>query len=100
VRGAAAQHGLAEVFRAAAPDKRLVALRAFEDGDAIVVEGVSSGTQTGDLVGPGGTIPPSGRTCSLPCVGFLPARDGKILSHRIYWDNATFMVRLGVMPGG
>jgi len=78
---------------------RLQALRSFEDGDTIIVEGVYSGTQSGDLAGPGGTIPASGRTFSLPYVDFIQARGGKIISHRMYWDNATFMAQLGAMPG-
>jgi len=32
-------------------------MRTFEDGDAIVVVVGYSGTQTGDLAGPRGTIP-------------------------------------------
>lgn len=66
MRGAAAQRRLAEALRAAVPDKRLVALRTFEDGDAIVVEGVCSGAQTGDLVGPGGTVPRASERASRP----------------------------------
>jgi steroid delta-isomerase-like uncharacterized protein len=98
MRGAAAQRALGEAFRAAAPDNRLEALRTFEDGDTIIVEGVYSGTHTGDLAGPGGTIPASGRTFSLPYVDLFQARAGKIVAHRIYWDNATFMAQLGATP--
>jgi steroid delta-isomerase-like uncharacterized protein len=99
MRGAAAQKAFGEAFRAAVPDNRLEILRQFEAGDTIIVEGVYTGTQTGDLAGPGGTIPASGRTFSLPYVDLFQARDGKIVSHRIYWDNATFMAQLGAMPG-
>ncbi len=99
MRGAAAQRALGEAFQAAVPDNRLEALRTFEDGDTIIVEGVYTGTQTGDLVGPGGTVPASGRSFSLPYVDLFQARDGKIVAHRIYWDNATLMAQLGAGPG-
>jgi hypothetical protein len=31
-------------------------------------------------------------------VDIFQARDGKFVSHRIYWDNATFLAQLGLMP--
>lgn len=99
MHGSAAQKAFGEAFRAAVPDNRLEILRQFEAGDTIIVEGVYTGTQTGDLAGPAGTIPASGRTFSLPYVDFFQQRDGKIVSHRIYWDNATFMAQLGATPG-
>ena len=99
MRGSAAQKALGETFRAAVPDNRMEILRSFEAGDTLIIEGVYSGTQTGDLVGPGGTIPASGRAFSLPYVDFFQQHNGKIVSHRIYWDNATFMAQLGAMPG-
>ena len=96
--GAAAQRAIGETFRTAAPDNRLKALRTFEAGDTIIVEGVYSGTHTGPLVGPAGTIPATGRAFSFPFVDILQARDGKFVSHRIYWDNVTFLAQLGLMP--
>ena len=74
-------------------------LRTFEVGDTIIVEGTYSGTQTGPLVGPGSTIPATGKAFSFPYVDILQARDGKVISHRIYWDNVTFLSQLGVLPG-
>jgi len=96
--GAEAQRALGEAFRTAAPDNKLTPLRTFESGDTIVVEGVYSGTHTGPLVGPAGTIPATGRAFSFPFVDILQARDGKFVSHRIYWDNVTFLAQLGLMP--
>jgi steroid delta-isomerase-like uncharacterized protein len=98
MRGAAAQRALGEAFRTAAPDNQIKALRTFESGDTIIVEGVYSGTHTGPLVGPAGTIPATGRAFSFPYCDVLQARDGRFVSHRIYWDNATFLAQLGLMP--
>jgi steroid delta-isomerase-like uncharacterized protein len=98
--GVAAQRAFAEAFRVAAPDNQLKPLRTFESGDTVIVEGVYSGTHTGPLAGPGGTIPATGRAFSFPYVDVLQARDGKFVSHRIYWDNVTFLAQLGLMPTG
>jgi ketosteroid isomerase-like protein len=98
--GVAAQRALGEAFQVAAPDNQLKPLRTFEAGDTIIVEGIYSGTHTGPLAGPGGTIPATGRAFSFPYVDVLQARDGKFVAHRIYWDNVTFLAQLGLMPTG
>jgi steroid delta-isomerase-like uncharacterized protein len=94
MRGAEAQRALGETFAAAAPDGKLEALRSYRDRNTVIVEGVFSGTHTGDLVGPDGTIPASGRSFALPYVDIFELRGGKVASHRIYWDNATFLAQL------
>jgi steroid delta-isomerase-like uncharacterized protein len=96
--GVAAQRALGEAFRTAAPDNHLTALRTFEADDTIIVEGVYTGTHTGPLIGPNGSIPATGRAFSFPYCDVLQARDGKFVSHRIYWDNATFLSQLGQAP--
>ncbi|WP_169585489.1 ester cyclase [Antrihabitans stalactiti] len=65
-----------------------------EVDDTIVVEGTYSGTHTGDLAGPGGTIPATGREFSFPYCDVLQARDDLFVAHRIYWDNAAFVAQL------
>jgi ketosteroid isomerase-like protein len=96
--GIEAFRALGEAFLAAAPDQKIEALRTWEQGDTIVVEGVYSGTQTGDLIGPGGAIPASGRPFTLPFADILTARDGKFVSHHIYWDNVALLAQLGALP--
>lgn len=98
MKGLQAFRELGEAFRTAAPDHHLEALHTFEAGDTIIVEGVYSGTHTGPLAGPGGTIPATGRSFAFPYVDIMQARDGKFVSHRIYWDNVTFLTQLGLMP--
>jgi steroid delta-isomerase-like uncharacterized protein len=90
---------MGQAFMAAAPDMHHEIVRTFEDGDTIVVEGIYSGTQTGALVGPTGTLPPSGQAFAFPYVDFFRTADGKIVSHRIYWDNLGFMSQLGALAG-
>ena len=94
----AAFRALGEAFLAAVPDMRHEIVRTFEDGDTIVVEGVYAGTQTGPLETPQGTIPPSGKAFAFRYVDVLQARDGKCVSHRVYWDNVTFLAQIGAVP--
>ena len=61
-------------------------------------KGVYSGTHTGPLVGPQGAIPPSGNAFAFPYADFLEVKDGKCVSHRIYWDNVTFLAQIGAIP--
>jgi predicted ester cyclase len=75
-------------------DPRHAIVRSFEAGDTVVVEGVFSGRHTGPMVTPEGTIPPSGNAVSFSYADFLQVRDGKCVSHRIYWDNAGLMAQL------
>jgi steroid delta-isomerase-like uncharacterized protein len=98
VKGIEALRQMGAAFRAAAPDNRIEARHTWESGDTVIVEGVYTGTQTGPLAGPGGVIPASGRSFSLPYVDIFRAQDGKFVSHRIYWDNAMLLAQLGVLP--
>jgi predicted ester cyclase len=84
-----------EAFAVAVPDANILPIRTFELGDTIITEGSYSGTQTGDLVSPAGTIPASGRSFSFPFADVMQATDGKIVSHHIYWDMLGFMAQLG-----
>ena len=98
MRGAEAQRMLGEAFKVAAPDARIEAQTTIVAGDTIVVEGVYRGTHTGPLVGPGGAIPATGRPFAFAYCDVLRARDGRFVSHHIYWDNASFLGQLGVVP--
>jgi ketosteroid isomerase-like protein len=86
------------VFQTAAPDAHIVGHRYVESGDTIVVEGVYSGTHTGPLMTPMGEIPPTGRHFEFTFCDILQARGGKAFSHRVYFDQADFMMQLGLMP--
>ena len=66
-------------------------------GDTILNAKIGVRLGFGPLVGPAGTIPATGRAFSFPYCDVLQARDGRFVSHRIYWDNATFLAQLGLM---
>jgi steroid delta-isomerase-like uncharacterized protein len=90
---------MGEAFLTAVPDMRHEIVRTFEDGDTIVGEAIYSGTQTGPLVGATGTLPASGNAFAFPYVDFFRTVDGKVVSHRVYWDNLGFMSQIGALAG-
>ncbi len=98
LEGVAAFRAMAQGFITAVPDMHHEILRTYEDGDTIVVEGAYSGTQTGPLEGPQGTFPPSGNSFAFPYVVVMEVSDGKCVSHRVYWDNVTFLSQIGAIP--
>ena len=99
-KGVEAFRPFAEAFARAAPDGQIRGDRFFEDRDTIIVEGTFGGTNTGPLMTANGEIPATGRSFSFRFADIFEVRDGKCVSHRIYWDNAEFMAQLGMMPGG
>lgn len=80
------------------PDSRVevMALKAVDVGAA--VEFVGRGTHTGPLAGPAGTIPPTGRRVEVCFHDAWEVKDGRITSGRTYFDLATMLGQLGVLP--
>jgi steroid delta-isomerase-like uncharacterized protein len=90
--GEAAVRRYYEETRRAFPDQRneLVSLRHAED--AVVVEFDLLGTHLGPLRG----LPPTGRSFRARMTAFFIFEDERIVSERVYFDQATIMRQLGV----
>jgi len=84
-------------FMQSFPDLRFDIRSIAETGDIVIVEAVFSGTNTGPMVGPQGTAPPTGRTVKLPFVDVWRIQSGRIIENRIYYDQLGFMRQLGLM---
>jgi steroid delta-isomerase-like uncharacterized protein len=80
------------------PDGRVQVDNVFTAGDSVAVEYTGTGTQTGPLRSPGGEIPATGRSVTLHLCDVLEIKDGKIRSVRSYFDSASLLMQLGVMP--
>ena len=81
------------------PDCRVEAVRLVADGDAVLEEAHSRGTNTGPVQGPDGSdLPPTGRAVDFAFGAAHTVRDGRIVSSRFYWDRPTFLVQLGLLP--
>jgi steroid delta-isomerase-like uncharacterized protein len=86
-------------FFKAFPDGRFVPTHMFASGDTLAMEWTYTGTQTGALAGPGGTIPPSGRHVTIKGAEFITVNaQGLIVDERGYFDLVSFLTQLGVMP--
>lgn len=87
-----------EAFKRALPDARLNLQSAVESGDTIAVEGTFTGTFTAPLMSPQGEVPPTGRAINVPYADFFIVRDGRVVSHRVYYDQVQLGTQLGLMP--
>ena len=68
------------------------------EGDTVTTEFVGRGTHDGPMASPRGEIPPTGRSLELRFCELYRMRDGKIASARLYYDAATLLGQLGLMP--
>ncbi|MCX4095565.1 ester cyclase [Nocardia sp. alder85J] len=96
--GIEALRGLIQAFITAFPDLKLARRNVWVSGDSAVAEVTFSGTHTGPLATPDGTVPPTGKAVTFPLIDIFTLRDGKVVEHRGYWDNALFLTQLGLLP--
>lgn len=86
-------------FKTAFPDLAIKHTNVFESGDGYVaLEFEGEGTHTGPLVGPAGTIPPTGKKVKLSVAEVMRVENGKIASIHNYQDSGSLMSQLGLMP--
>ena len=85
-------------WKQALPDGKGTIRNAFASGNSVAIEVTWTGTQTGPLVGPGGTIPPSGKSMSLPGAQLITFQGDKIKELHQYFDLMTLLQQLGAAP--
>jgi steroid delta-isomerase-like uncharacterized protein len=95
-RGLDAYMELIQVYVRAFPDMKGVILKTVASGDTVAAELTLEGTNTGDLVGPQGTIPPTGKRISLPHGQMVTFEGGKCKSDHHYGDSLIMLQQLGV----
>lgn len=88
------QQGWAGAF----PDSRTEVTGVYAGEDFAVVEFVGRGTHEGPLKSPAGEIPATNRSVEVRFCEVYRIRDGKISSGHTYFDLATMMAQLGLMP--
>ncbi len=95
VRGREAQRQVVEMYIRAFPDLHLAVEQMLPSGDYVVTRWHATGTHQGELMG----IPPTGRRgegthgCTV-----AELKNGKIVHEWVYWDVASLLRQLGVMP--
>lgn len=87
-----------QVWRTAAPDCTGEVTRTAVDGDTTVVEVLWTGTQTGPLPTPAGTLPASGRRLEFRSTVWGDWTDGKLVRERHHLDVMTMLTQLGAVP--
>jgi predicted ester cyclase len=81
--------------------------QAFPDGilafgaqvfghDAAATEVVFTGTHTGPMLTPNGSIPPTGRSVTLHSASILRIKDGLVASEHVDLDQLEMMTQLGL----
>jgi steroid delta-isomerase-like uncharacterized protein len=88
-----------QIFLTALPDAKTQLTNVVADGDNwVFTEFIGQGTHTGPLVGPAGTIPPTGRRIEFQVGELMRLEEGKFTLVHVYYDGATLMRQLGVFP--
>ena len=85
-------------FKTAFPDCTVNLTKQIATENYVVSEFVARGTHKGPLVGPGGEIPATGRSIDYPVCEVWEFKDGKLFRLRNYFDSATLLQQLGVIP--
>ena len=86
-------------FKTAFPDLVIKHTNVFEDGNGnVALEFEGDGTHTGPLVGPAGTIPPTGKKVKFLVSEVMRVENGRIASIHNYQDSGSLMSQLGLMP--
>jgi steroid delta-isomerase-like uncharacterized protein len=95
LRGQEAHRQFMDVYLRAFPDLRFDIEQMLASGDHVITRWHSMGTHQGEFMG----IPPTGRRgegihgCSI-----IQVRYGKIAHEWLFWDTATLLRQLGVLP--
>jgi steroid delta-isomerase-like uncharacterized protein len=85
-------------WAAAFPDLRVEIQRVSAGDDSAVIEYTFRGTHTGAMVSAGGFIPPTGCLVELQLCDALEMRDGKVVRIASYFDSATMLRQMGLLP--
>ena len=85
-------------FAVACPDGRHTLSVVVDDGERTAIEGTWTGTQTGPMAGPGGEIPPTGRSVVLPFCAIATLRGDRIAAVTVHLDQMTMLGQLGLLP--
>jgi predicted ester cyclase len=80
------------------PGYQMEITNIVESSDWVVVESRFTGTHTGPLVDPGGSIPAT--DVEAPSVDVFAVRGGKIVAHRGSFDNLGLMAQLALVLAG
>jgi steroid delta-isomerase-like uncharacterized protein len=96
-RGAQGVRDLFKPIIDATSEREVLIHNVLESGESVVVEYVFRFKNTGALVTPHATIPPTGRQVNLASIAIYELRDGKLAGSRGIYDGLDLMTQLGLM---
>ncbi len=76
------------------PDIAPELVNRFQDGNVIIDELVFSGTHDGPWIG----VPATGKPVTVPATIVYEFADGALVRESAYWDVATILIQIGVLP--
>jgi steroid delta-isomerase-like uncharacterized protein len=85
-------------WKQAMPDAKGTVTNALASGNTVALEITWEGTHTGPLVGPGGTIPASGKRQVTPAAFLMTFEGDKIKEGRQYFDMMTLLQQIDAAP--
>src|SRR4051794_29341529 len=89
---------LYHAFATAFPDGRPTITDVIAHGGRVAIEAPWNGTHRGPMAGPGGAIPATGRSVTLPFCGVATVRDDRIDAVAMYLDQMSMLAQLGLVP--
>ena len=89
--------GYAQGWKMAFPDMVGTCERRHVAGEVILEECSWTGTHTGDMMTPNGTIPPTNKTVKISNILVWEFEGGKVKSAKNYLDMMSMMSQLGLM---
>lgn len=92
--GEAAVRDLLEELMAGFPDFSVDIQKVHHADDAVIGEGRISGTHDGPFAG----VPATGRPVDYPAVAIFEFDDDRLLCEKVYFDAATILTQIGVLP--
>lgn len=98
VQGADAIRAYLEAGWEAFEDLTVTLIDAVEDGAAAAAELRYTGTHTGRLATPEGTVEPTGNRLAACELVIVDARQGQVTAWRSYYDQVPLLVAAGIMP--
>ena len=86
-----------EAWKQSFPDGNGTIQSIFASGNRVVAEITWEGTHQGDLVGPQGTIPASGKRVQVAASFVATEEGGKLKEVRHYFDLMTLLQQIGAL---
>ena len=69
-------------------------LRMRHADDAVIIEGLITGTHDGEWAG----IPPTGHRIEVPAAAIFEFDEDRLLCEKVYVDFAAVLTQIGVLP--